>query len=158
MLERSMRKSRHHYFSRLGWLLCVLVQPIVIYGAENDRVECRLGSGVACARPVVKLGEGTGASGRFTRIELERRRATLVETPFDVSRVAVGDAKIADVIVVSPRQVNIVPLRIGETNLLLWDSEGALSAAIEIEVGNKHFRLERELRRILSNQTLRLEG
>lgn len=153
-----MRKSRHHYFSRLGWLFCVLVQPLVIYGAENDRVECGLGSGIACPRPVVKLGEGTGASGRFTRIELERRRATLVETPFDVSRVAVGDAKIADVIVVSPRQVNIVPLRIGETNLLLWDSEGALSAAIEIEVGNKHFRLERELRRILSNQTLRLEG
>ena len=153
-----MRKSRHRNLTRLGWVFWVLLQPTVLYGVEEGRPDCSLGSGVACAPPVVKLGEGTGASGRFTRIELERRRAMLVETPFDVSRVAVGDAKIADVIVVSPRQVNIVPLRIGETNLLLWDSEGALSAAIELEVGNKHFRLERELRRILSNQTIRLEG
>lgn len=158
MADRSLRRFRRGYFSCLGWLCLMLAQPIALHGADEDRAECGLGSGVACARPVFELDVGAGASGRFTRIQLERRRAMLVETPFDVSRVAVGDAKIADVVVVSPRQVNIVPLRIGETNLLLWDSEGALAAAIELEVGNKHFRLQRELRRILSNQTIRLEG
>ena len=141
MADRSLRRFRRGYFSCLGWLCLMLAQPIALHGADEDRAECGLGSGVACARPVFELDVGAGASGRFTRIQLERRRAMLVETPFDVSRVAVGDAKIADVVVVSPRQVNIVPLRIGETNLLLWDSEGALAAAIELEVGSARLRV-----------------
>jgi pilus assembly protein CpaC len=101
---------------------------------------------------------GHDASGRHTALEVLLGRALILETPFAVQRVALGNAEIADVVIVDPNQLNIVPLQMGATNLVLWGQDGRVAAAIDIQVGSSHARLEREMRRILENETLSLEG
>jgi pilus assembly protein CpaC len=101
---------------------------------------------------------GHDASGRHTALEVLLGRALILETPFAVQRVALGNAEIADVVIVDPNQLNIVPLQMGATNLVLWGQDGRVAAAIDIQVGSSHARLEREIRRILENETLSLEG
>ena len=152
--------------SKIPWILMTLLafESIEAAHAEAEEAIERLQRACApfgadgCARSTAKLRVGPGAEGRLSRLVLERGRATLLETPFAVTRVAVGDPEIADVVVVDSRQINIVPLQLGETNPLLWGAGTKLRAAIDLEVGNSHYRVERELKRVLGNETIELDG
>jgi len=108
--------------------------------------------------PVVELAAPTNAAGRLHHIFLERGKSTLVRTQFDVKRIAVGRPTIADVVVIGPREVQIVARTIGETNLLLWNRNGRVEMAVDLGVGPPHSSLEAELRRILENPTIQVDG
>lgn len=126
--------------------------------ASASRTRCLAEGDFECTPSTVKLKMGPGVEGRLRRLELIRGRAMVLETPFAVSRVALGDPKIADVVVLDPHQINIVPLEVGDTNLIVWGEGGRVAAAIDLEVGNSHTRLQAELRRILENDSIVLDG
>ncbi len=54
-------------------------------------------------------------------IALSAGKSQLLPLPFAASRLAVGDAAIADVILLNPNEVYLLGKRPGTTNLILWD-------------------------------------
>jgi pilus assembly protein CpaC len=54
------------------------------------------------------------------RIELTARRSTVIQTDFDVVRMAITDPTVADAVVVAPREVLIDGKSSGTVSLILW--------------------------------------
>ena len=82
----------------------------------------------------------------------------MLKAGFNVKRVAVGDPTIADVIVLNTREIHLVAKSIGDTNVIVWDSKGALQAAIDLSVGTPHSQIEAELGRVLENSSIRVDA
>lgn len=59
------------------------------------------------------------------RVELLAGRGVILNLSSNTTRAAIGDARIADVTVVSPRQVMISAKSVGTTNLILWHADDA---------------------------------
>jgi pilus assembly protein CpaC len=55
-------------------------------------------------------------------ITLTRGTGEVLQLPADLSRVAIADPRIADAIVLSPREVLINAVAIGSTSLIVWDA------------------------------------
>jgi Flp pilus assembly secretin CpaC len=83
----------------------------------------------------IDLQRPTRDEDAIRSLELEVGKVVVVRTAFQVKRVSVGDPKILEVVVLSPREIQLVPASIGETNLVLWDPAGAPQAAIDVHVG-----------------------
>jgi len=92
------------------------------------------------------------------RLELEIGKSLYVQTDYAVKRVSVGNPEILDVVVLSPRELQLVPLEVGGTNLLLWSSRGRPEAALDIQVGTQHRHIQSELRRIFDSEDITVEG
>ena len=148
--------------SRVAWLLLTLLafhsvqQAVASEPASIDACGPAGAGNCVPARMVLDVGARSGGSHGV--LHLERNHAMLIDTHFDVSRAAVGDPEVADLVVVSARQVNLVPQLPGETNLILWGKGDKVRAVIDLKVGSAHARLERDLRRLLENETLRVDG
>src|SRR5262245_29326137 len=56
-----------------------------------------------------------------TDISVDHGKSLVVRPGFQVKRVSVGNPEIADVIVTSPSEINVVGKNVGETNVVLWD-------------------------------------
>ena len=126
--------------------------------AAASLTRCLSESDASCVPSKSKLSLGEGPEGRLVTLDLIRGRAMVLETAFNVGRVAVGDPKVADVVVLDSRQINIVPLEFGETNLIIWKKGGKVAAAVDLQVGSTRTRLQSEIRRVLENDSIVLEG
>ena len=60
-------------------------------------------------------------------LKLTVGKSSILECDEDVARVAVGQARIADVRAISPKEILISPLKAGTTNLILWHMDGTTS-------------------------------
>ena len=60
-------------------------------------------------------------------LKLTAGKSSILECDEDVARVAVGQARIADVRAISPKEILISPLKAGTTNLILWHMDGTTS-------------------------------
>lgn len=97
------------------------------------------------------LGSGTAAAGRSLEwdpvkpmgvIQLGLNQAREITTRRDIVRVAVGSDKIADIMLPqaqSPRQIRVVGMAAGTTNLIIWYGDNtvdpqALAHGYEIRV------------------------
>lgn len=109
-------------------------------------------------RSMLFLPGANGHGDRLRRIELERGKSAVLKTGFPLKRVSVGDPKIADVVVLGTREMHLVAKSIGDTNLVVWNSDGKLEAAIDLHVGASHSQIEIELQRALGNDTIRVTG
>ena len=106
----------------------------------------------------IDLSRPTRDEDVIRSLELEVGKVVVVRTAFQVKRVSVGDPKILEVVVLSPREIQLVPASIGETNLVLWDPAGAPQAAIDVHVGAAYTRIERQLRKLLGTDEIRVES
>ncbi|RJG17812.1 type II and III secretion system protein family protein [Massilia cavernae] len=57
------------------------------------------------------------------QVALAEGKSTLMRLPYPVSRVSVGDARIADVILLNPSEVYMLGKSVGTTNLILWNKQ-----------------------------------
>jgi len=60
------------------------------------------------------------ASGSTVGLTVVARRSKLLRAPAEVSRVAVVDAGIAEVVQVSPRELMILGKAVGKTDVTIW--------------------------------------
>jgi pilus assembly protein CpaC len=68
-------------------------------------------------------------------IVLPVSRSTLVQSPWPVSKVTVTDPKIADVQVLSPRQVLVLGKAVGSTDVLMFGNENQVwRAAVDVQI------------------------
>jgi len=92
------------------------------------------------------------------QIEIEQGKSAFLRTDYSIKRVSVGDPEILDVVVLSPRSVQLVARSIGGTNVILWDPQGRPQAAIDVHVGSVRSNLESLLRRVLEGEDIRVES
>jgi pilus assembly protein CpaC len=90
-------------------------------------------------------------------IDLEMGKSTFLRTDFRVKRVSVGDPGILEVNVLSPREIQLVPVKPGATNVVLWDAQGVPILVMDTEVGSRFSPIERRIRSVLSASDVRVE-
>ncbi|MES2129177.1 MAG: type II and III secretion system protein family protein [Pseudomonadota bacterium] len=86
------------------------------------------------------------------QINLAEGKSTLVHLPFVASRLAVGDAKVADVILLNPSEVYMVGKSVGSTNLILWNKNND-ATIIDIGVTMDIAPLQARLSKLFPNET-----
>ena len=98
-----------------------------------------------------------GRADTLERVELEKGKAVVLATDFDVERVALGDPTRAGVVVMDARTVQVVGKEPGDTNVLLWDASGHLASAVDFHVGVGQNQMMVELRRALGEQNISVD-
>ena len=76
----------------------------------------------------------TGNVELAPQVILSEGKSTLMRLPSPVTRLAVGDAQIADVILLNPSEVYMLGKSIGSTNLILWNKNND-ATIVDITVG-----------------------
>lgn len=91
----------------------------------------------AATRPVMQTpvrAPMTGTASIAPQISLSEGKSTLMHLPFPAARLSVGDAAIADVILLNPSELYLLGKTIGTTNLILWNRAND-ATIIDIAVG-----------------------
>ena len=98
-------------------------------------------------------------------IALTVGRGQLLQFSQDLIRVVVAEPKVADAIVVSPREVMVAAKGAGKTSLAIWEGNGMPPVRFDINVGldeeadNKHkVDFTSELKATLPDSTIRFDG
>jgi pilus assembly protein CpaC len=112
----------------------------------------------SAGRATIHLDDPGNHEDVLRELRLERGKSAYLRTEYQVKRVSVGDPAVVDVLVLSPRELQLVGKSIGTTNVLLWDSKGMPKAAIDVSVGTPHSHLESELRRVLGNDGIAVDS
>ncbi len=109
-------------------------------------------------RAIVTLQPPGSAPDSLRRMELERGKSAVLRSVSPVKRIAVGDPAIADVVALGPNEFHVVAKKIGDTNVVLWSTDGSVIGAVDLHVGRPHSQIENELRHILENDSIRADG
>ena len=86
-------------------------------------------------------------------IALSAGKSQLLSLPFAASRLAVGDAAIADVILLNPNEVYLLGKRPGTTNLILWNKSND-ATIIDLAVGIDSSSLQARMAELLPNEKI----
>ena len=89
-------------------------------------------------------------------VPLYKSRVVTVDVP--TSRVSVGNPDIADFVVISPTQLYVLGKDIGNTNVLLWDSNTHLIGSINVEVQHDLEDLKRKLAQVLPQEAIEVRS
>ena len=76
----------------------------------------------------------TGHVELAPQVNLSEGKSTLMRLPYPATRLSVGDARIADVILLNPSEVYMLGKSVGSTNLILWNKAND-ATIIDIAVG-----------------------
>jgi pilus assembly protein CpaC len=100
-----------------------------------------------------KMGvEGESAK----RLHLALNQSFLLDTDLRIKRVSVGKAEIADVTVVSPKQILVTAKNPGATTLIYWSEQG-LPTSIDVNV-EKGGSVQKELQRLAPGEQFQVSG
>lgn len=103
------------------------------------------------ARAPVQLAKGSASTGTVTlapQVSLSEGKSTVMRLPFPASRLSVGNAKIADVILLNPSEVYMLGKSVGTTNLILWNKANdatIIDIAVNMDTTALHARFEQLL-------------
>ena len=109
-------------------------------------------------RATVDLAAPVGDESAFRSLDLELGKSVFIRTEFEIKRVSVGAPAILDVVVLSTRELQLVPKTIGETNLIIWERGGTPTSVIDVAVGTSFTTLERRLRAVLDTDGINVES
>ncbi|MGE5700347.1 MAG: type II and III secretion system protein family protein [Deltaproteobacteria bacterium] len=98
-----------------------------------------------------------GVEGESARkLHLALNQSFLVDTDLRIKRVSVGKAEIADVTVVSPKQILVTAKNPGATTLIYWSEQG-LPTSIDVNV-EKGSSVQKELQRLAPGEKFEISG
>jgi Flp pilus assembly secretin CpaC len=113
--------------------------------------------GITLLLVVIGAGKATAqvpAQPEPELIALARGSSELLPMTNDVTRVAIGDSSIANVIVVSAREILINAAGLGSTNLIVWESTGG-TRRFAIEVSVDAAALNRQFATLFPSEAIR---
>jgi len=90
-----------------------------------------------------------GDGSTTTRLNIGAGKSVIVNLPRDAAEVFVGNPRIANAVVRSPRQVYVIAMAGGQTTIFAMDKSGAQISRIEILVGRDIGELDRILKTAL---------
>jgi pilus assembly protein CpaC len=123
----------------------------------------KAGTGPATARERPREGERTaplalparapitGNVALAPQITLSEGKSTLMKLPTPATRLAVGDASIADVILLNPSEVYMLGKSTGSTNLILWNKNND-ATIVDISVGIDTVALQSRIDSLLGSE------
>ena len=117
--------------------LCMMVSPLA---AQN-------------AAPPAAPAQATGTAG-FERIVLTAGRSTVLNTAFDVTRIAITNPAVADAVVVQPRELLIDGKSAGTVSLIVWG--GAERRQYDIVVDPGVTALQQTFQQLFPGEDLRV--
>ncbi len=82
------------------------------------------------------------------KVNLMERKSTLMRLPFPATRLSVGDASVADVILLNPNELYMLGKSVGSTNLILWNKAGdatIIDIAVDMDTTGLAARFEQLL-------------
>jgi pilus assembly protein CpaC len=107
-----------------------------------------------CAVLPLNSAEGQEVTtAELPRINLTSGRAQLIDIPFEVKRVSVGNPETADVVVLSLRQLYVLGKALGVTNLLIQGDKGR-QMIIDVAVEPDLTLLKEKLHELLSDEVI----
>ncbi len=109
----------------------------------------------------VALGAMPGKGPEVSREVIKLGHSRLMSLPKPVGRVSVGRAEVADVVMVTSRQLYLNARQVGSTNVSLWDRSDRLITVFEVQVVRDLTRLKQRLYQILPSEPVEvreLEG
>jgi pilus assembly protein CpaC len=107
---------------------------------------------------VVQVGAGASDEQRMRTLDVEMGKTVFFNTDFAVRRVSVGDPETLDVNVLSPRELSLVPKKIGTTNLVLWEAGGAPALVVDVNVGSNYTPIEHRIESALGTSGVKVES
>src|SRR4029453_8223417 len=84
--------------------------------------------------PAAPAAQATDTTG-FERVVLTAGRSTVLNTPFDVTRIAVTNPAVADAVVVQPREVLIDGKSAGTVSLIVWGGDQRRQYDVVVDPG-----------------------
>jgi pilus assembly protein CpaC len=75
----------------------------------------------------------TAARPQYERVVVPAGRSTVVQTTFDVTRIAITNPEIADAVVVQPREVLVDGKRAGTVSLIIWSADSRHQYDVVVE-------------------------
>jgi pilus assembly protein CpaC len=91
----------------------------------------------------VQAGAPAAAAARDLFVTVGK--SLVVESPVNIERISVGDAKKAEVMAVTPRQLLVNGKEAGETSLIVWQAGGnRLMFDLRVRAGTEHLELVRQ--------------
>ena len=84
-------------------------------------------------------------------LNLVMGKSTLLRLPAPIQRISVGDTRVADVTLISTRELYFVGKRSGTTNVILW-RKGGQTTIIDVSVTIDESQLEARLRAVLPEE------
>jgi Flp pilus assembly secretin CpaC len=121
-------------------------------------------SGMLLTGPSSALAKDMGMhlvslSKETQQVSLVVGKSTVVNMPVAIKRASLADPKIADAMVLSPKQIYVTGKGYGSTNLTLWGQDGQVLAILDLDVGVDLIRLKQQLAELLPDETnIRLRG
>jgi pilus assembly protein CpaC len=98
------------------------------------------------------LPEPDAAKAPATSLSLYANQSVVLDTPFDIKRVAIARPETADVMVVSPRQIVVIGKSAGTTTLVYWSRE-EVPNKVEVVVGINLEIAKEDLQKIAPGET-----
>jgi len=93
------------------------------------------------------------------QVSLVVGKSTVINMPVAIKRASLADPKIADAMVLSPKQIYVTGKGYGTTNLTLWGKDGEVLAILDLDVGVDLVRLKQQIAELLPDETnVRLRG
>ena len=105
----------------------------------------------------IDLEAASSAEETVRSLALEKGKSVIVRTGYGVTRVAVGDPKVADVVVLQTSEIQIVAKEVGTTNVVIWGG-GQIMAAIDLHVGRAYSAIEGEIQRMIGVGDVHVES
>ncbi len=142
----AMQFTRHRSRTRAQWI-GVLVCSVVLLTSP---------SAVMAKETGIHL---VSQSKDAQQLSLVVGKSTVVNMPVAIKRASLADPKIADAMVLSPKQIYVTGKGYGTTNLTLWGQDGQVLAILDLDVGVDLVRLKQQLAELLPDETnIRLRG
>ena len=102
-------------------------------------------------RSVVQDDVAPTATNVAAPLNITINKSTRIRLPAAVNRMSVGNPAIADVVLISPRELYFLGKRIGSTNVILWTKDGTVTL-MDLSVGVDTSALEENLRQLLPGE------
>lgn len=137
--RRSVRDSRaaaSHTHARFRLLTGACVASALICGPAMAQTEAN-GGAETSGRSAMKVAVQTVAESANERIAMPVGRGTLVDVSEPLKRASVANPEIAEVSILSPKQLLVTGKAPGVTELVLWDGndkQTAFTVAVELDV------------------------
>lgn len=116
------------------------------------------GFGPKCARaadePQLVDGRAQGEPAYQRRISMGSGKSAIIDLPRDVSEIVIGNPKVVDAVVRTPRKIYVIGGEAGQSTIIGLDAHGHEIARLEISIGRDVGQLNALLRVALPNSKI----
>ncbi|NVD97153.1 type II and III secretion system protein family protein [Massilia sp. BJB1822] len=134
-------------------LACMLAAALPALAAAPAENAAPAKAGKQKAMAVASATPAASAAGRTDlapQVTLSEGKSTLMRLPYPAARMSVGDAHIADVILLNPSEIYMLGKSVGATNLILWAKNGD-ATIVDITVGIDTAALQARINQMMGN-------